>query len=108
MAKGLFGRKNSPEQTLASLAQTNPDALSKYIEAQAKLIDAQDRAVNADVSGQVWEWVSSVRALIRPLITVIAAIHIYFSWQTGKAIPQEAMYIYETAIGSWFGSRLAK
>ena len=105
--KGWVSKKNTPEQTLASLAQTNPDALAKYVEAQAKLVEVQNASVNADVSGQIWEWVSSVRALIRPIITLIGAGHIVFSWYTGKPIAAEAMYVYETAIGSWFGSRLA-
>jgi len=110
LAKGLIGRKNSPEQTLSSLAQTNPDALAKYIEAQAKLVEMQNASVNSDVSGEVWEWVSSVRALIRPIITMFGVIHIAIGHLNPDvpAIPDEAMYVYETAIGSWFGSRMLK
>jgi len=108
LAKGLIGRKNSPEQTLSSLAQTNPDALAKYIEAQAKLLEMQNASVNSDISGDVWKWVVSVRALIRPIITIWGVFHIAIAHlhPGAPAIPDEAMYVYETAIGSWFGSRI--
>jgi hypothetical protein len=107
LVKGWFGSKNSPEQTLASLAQTNPDALAKYIDAQATLIKVQNESVNADISGTVWPWISSIRALVRPMITYFAIAHIALAHLHPDitTIPDSAMYVYETAIGSWFGSR---
>jgi len=109
LVKGWVHKKDSPEQVLATLANTNPEALAKYIEAEAKLMDAQNASVNADVAGPVWKWVYSVRALVRVLITVfgvahIAVAHLHSGVET--AVPEEAMYVYEMAIGSWFGSRL--
>jgi hypothetical protein len=108
LVKGVVHRKDSPEQVLATLATTNPEALAKYIEAQAKLMEAQNASVNSDISGQVWEWVTSVRALIRPLITMFGIVHIAIAHLNPDvpAIPDEAMYVYETAICSWFGSRM--
>ena len=108
LVKGVIHKKDSPEQVLATLATTSPDALAKYIEAQAKLMEVQNAAVNSDVAGQVWEWVYSIRALIRPFITIFGIFHIAIAHihPDIPAIPDEAMYVYETAICSWFGSRL--
>lgn len=108
MAKGLFGRKNTPEQTLASLAQANPDALGKYVEAQAGLVRAQNESVNADVSGTISVWVSDIRAMIRPVITVLAATHTIYAGLHGVVLDEGTRYLYETIIGSWFGSRLTR
>ena len=104
--KGWVHRKDSPEATLASLAQTNPDKLAEYVNAQAALITAQNASINADITGTPHQWVSDVRALIRPVITVIALGHIVFAHFNNIAIPEAAMYTYEAAISSWFGSRL--
>ncbi len=111
LVKGLFHRKDSPEQVMSALAQTNPDALAKYIQAQAEYAKVQNEAVNADITGTVPEWVSTIRALIRPLITFVAMIHIginHLSSGPQYDINDNAMYIYEMAIGSWFGSRMVK
>jgi hypothetical protein len=108
VVSGWLGRKNSPEQTLASLAQSNPDALGKYVEAQASLIRAQNEAVNADVSGSISEWVSDVRALIRPVLTIAAIIHIVIAAYYKIPIEEGIRYTYESMICSWFGSRLSR
>lgn len=104
--KGWLHRKDSPEATLASLAQTAPDKLAEYVNAQAALITAQNSGVNSDITGSVSVWVSDVRAMIRPFITCVAVIHIVYSSVSGTAIPEQFRYTYEAAIGSWFGSRL--
>lgn len=108
MIQGVIHRKDSPAQVLSTLAQTNPDAMAKFIEAQAKLIEAQNASINADIYGTVWEWVGSVRALIRPAITVFGILHIAVAniGSTYPPVSDAAMIVYETAIGSWFGSRM--
>jgi len=108
MVSGLFGRKNTPEQTLASLAQANPDALGKYVEAQAALVRAQNESVNADVSGTISVWVSDVRAMIRPVITCTATAHLIYCGLHGCVLDESTRYTYEMIIGSWFGSRLIR
>lgn len=105
---GLFGRKNTPEQTIASLAQSNPDALGKYVEAQASLLRAQNEAVNADVSGTISVWVSDVRALIRPVLSLLAAVHLVYAYAHGVVLDEGTRYTYEAMICSWFGSRLSR
>jgi len=108
LVRGWFGAKQTPEQVLAGLASTNPAALAQYVEAQAKLISAENASVNADISGTISVWVSDIRAMIRPFVTVVAAVHIVLAAHWKIAIPQEAMYVYEAAICSWFGSKLSK
>jgi hypothetical protein len=105
---GIFGRKNTPEQTLASLAQANPDALGKYVEAQAALVRANNESVNADISGSISVWVANTRAMIRPVITVAAAAHTIYSGLHGINLDESTRYTYEVIIGSWFGSRLSR
>lgn len=105
LVKGWFGSKNSPEQTIASLAQTNPEALAKYVEAQAKLIESQNESVNADITGTVSPWVSNIRAMIRPTITLVAVFHIVMAHYWKMQIDSDTMYVYEAAICSWVGSR---
>ncbi len=104
--KGFIHRKDSPDATMAALAQTNPAELSNYVNAQAALITAQNASINADITGTPHQWVSDVRALIRPVITVIAMVHIIVAHFKGIPVPEAAMYTYEAAISSWFGSRL--
>ena len=106
LVKGVVNRKNTPEQTLATLATTNPEALAQYTTAQSQLVAAINSSVNSDVAGQLSQWVSNVRAMIRPVITVAAFGHIIIAHISGQQIPDSVMYIYETAIGSWFGGRL--
>ena len=104
--KGFIHRKDSPEATLASLAQTAPDKLAEYVNAQAALITAQNASINADVAGTISTWVSNIRALIRPAITIIGLFHIVVAHFKGLTIPEGAMYTYEACLSSWFGSRL--
>lgn len=104
--KGWVHRKDSPEATLASMAQTAPDKLADYVNAQAALITAQNAGINADITGAVSVWVSDVRAMVRPVITIIAIGHIIYANINGVIIPEEFRYTYEAAISSWFGSRL--
>lgn len=106
LVKGVIHRKDSPEATLASMAQTAPDKLAEYVNAQASLITAQNLGINADITGTVSVWVSNTRAMIRPFITIVALIHIIYANIAGIIIPDAFVYTYEGAIGSWFGSRL--
>jgi hypothetical protein len=107
LIEGLFHKKDTQEETVATLATTNPDALAKYVEAQAKLAQVSNESVNADITGTVAPWVSNIRAMIRPSITLIAACHIVFAWiYPTHTIPPEAMTVYSVAISSWFGSKL--
>jgi hypothetical protein len=122
LAKGLFHKKDSPEQTMASLAQTKPEALAEYVNAQAALIKARIEQFNQDMPDNVTpegtpKWVIALRELleiyrgaIRPGLITVAAIHITYNLVAlGPAslqlIPEWVRYQYEIAISSWFGDR---
>lgn len=122
-AKGLFHRKNTPEETMASLAQTKPEALAEYVKAQAELIKARVEQFNQDLpdeqapaSTPVWiialrELLEIYRGTIRPAVITLAGVHITYVliWDGGPvalaAIPEWVRYQYEVAINSWFGDR---
>lgn len=122
MAKGLIHRKDSPEKTMASLAQTNPDALAGYVKAQADLIDARTRGFNQDMPkdrlpdnthwsiSSLWSLLVVYRGAIRPLVITAAFVHVYYvTAKYGMAglnlIPEWIRYQYEIAVASWFGDR---
>jgi hypothetical protein len=122
-AKGFFGKKNSPEETMASLAQTNPEALSQFVEAQAALTKARVEQFNQDLPESPTpentpRWIVAARELlevyrgaIRPLVITMAGAHITYVlvWGGGAtalaAIPDWVRMQYEIAINSWFGDR---
>jgi hypothetical protein len=123
LVKGLVHRKDAPEATIASLAQTNPTALAEYVKAQAALIDARVRQFNQDLPAEqapaetpVWiialrELLEIYRGAIRPLVITVAGVHVTYVliWGGGPAalalIPEWVRYQYEIAISSWFGDR---
>lgn len=122
LVKSWFGSKNTPEETLASLAQTNPQAIGEYCKGQAELIKAKVEQFNQDLPNEqvpegVWKWIASLRELleiyrgaIRPIVITIAFIHIsyvlyVFGPEKLSLVPEWLRYQYEIAIGSWFGDR---
>ena len=104
--KFLPPKSDTPQATLASLAVSKPDIMPAYIEAQAKLIDAEIRLYNRDVVQQLSAWVADLRASIRPIFTIISLALMFCSaayhWQIDPSIKS----LMEITISSWFGSRL--
>jgi hypothetical protein len=122
MVGGMFGKKNSAEETMASLAQSNPEALGAFVSAQAALIEAKVKQFNQDLPDEpipegAWKWIISIRELlevyrgaIRPLVVTVAFIHITYTLYAGgpaalALIPEWVRVQYEIAINSWFGDR---
>jgi hypothetical protein len=120
--KGWIHRKDSPEATIASLAQTKPEALAEYTRASAELVNARVKQFNQDLPEEqapegTPKWVIALRELleiyrgaIRPGVITIAIAHItyvlYTAGPTGLTlIPEWVRYQYEVAINSWFGDR---
>lgn len=125
--KGWIHRKDSPEATMASLAQTNPAALADYVKAQADFIRAKVEQFNQDMpvitlGDSVPQWVVALwwllriyRGWIRPGLITLAAIHVGYLTATANSpaeavsaissIPEWIRYQYEVATGSWFGDR---
>jgi len=104
--KKFIPDSDTPEATLSTLATTKPDVIEGYVEAQAKLLEAQAKYFNRDVIGRISLWVRNLRASIRPVFVVFGIMFLYFSCYFGWEIPMFFKYIMETAICSWFGCRL--
>lgn len=107
--KFLPADADTPEATLSALATTNPEVMVKYVEAQAKQMDAQVKYFNRDVVGQPHQWVISLRAAIRPVVTAlccgvaVADATYSFIMQTP---PTAAAVPAWTLVGNWFGTRI--
>jgi hypothetical protein len=122
MVKGWIHRKDSPEATLAVLAQTNPAGLAEYTKANAALIEARVKQFNQDLPTEptqegVWKWIASLRELlevyrgaIRPMVITLAFVHVFYVTNKHGAqgltlIPEWIRIQYEIAVNSWFGDR---
>uniref|UniRef100_A0A6M3XVN7 Uncharacterized protein n=1 Tax=viral metagenome TaxID=1070528 RepID=A0A6M3XVN7_9ZZZZ len=125
--KGWIHRKDSPEATMASLAQSNPGALAEYVKAQTDMVRARIEQFNQDMpittlSDKVPGWIAGLwwllrvyRAAIRPAVITVAFVHIMYvvtateNMQEAATalslIPEWIRYQYEIAISSWFGDR---
>ena len=110
LATGMFHKKDSPEQTMAAMAQTNPAGLTAYVNAQVELIKARMSQFNQDIAGQAPMWLVAWRGSIRPGIVCIAFLHItgvliVMGPEGLSKIPEWMRYQYEVAVSSWFGDR---
>lgn len=116
LVKGVVHRKDSPEATMAALAQTNPAELANYVHAQAALMTAQNESVKVRFSADmpdptlVPKWLVAWRSAIRPAIITISWVHItatiVMDGYTGVAtVPEWLRFIYESANASWMGDR---
>ena len=106
--KFLGANQDSPNATLNSLAMSKPEYVGQFVEAQAKLLEAQTKWFNRDVIGEPHKWVIDLRAAIRP-ITVVACVgcliaSVIWSWN----VPVPIQTLMDINITSWFGSRLTK
>ncbi|MDA8168665.1 MAG: hypothetical protein M0Z59_03075 [Nitrospiraceae bacterium] len=94
------------EATLNCLAETKPDALPGYVEANAKLMQARTEWFNRDVIGQASRWVVDLRAAIRPVTVCMSMC--FLGMDAGKALAMDpstrAALLFMVA--SWFGGRL--
>jgi len=106
--KFLKQSEDNPSATLSTLATTKPEVMPAFIEAQAKLIEAQVKGQNWDVVGQASKWVIDLRASIRPIFVVISLICVITSVWFRIEIDPGIRYLMESTINSWFGSRLSK
>jgi hypothetical protein len=118
-AKKLFLKPSAdtPEATMSALATTNPDALGKYIEALTGYLKAQIDNFNRDVSGTPSQWISNLRASIRPIGTAFSLVFlaiIVVMTLCGYAVPTEAKdtldgvrWTCEGVASSWFGTKIS-
>jgi len=104
--KFLKPNQDSPEATLSTLATTKPDIMPLFIDAQARLLEAQVKFFNRDVIGVPSKWVIDLRASIRPMFVAIAVPARICSWIFLWHVDKQFIYLMDVCIGSWFGSRL--
>jgi hypothetical protein len=108
--KFIKNGRDNPEATMGTLAATKPEALGPYVEALAKYLNAQVAFFNRDVVGTLPQWVSALRATIRPAVVIVGLFHLMLHGIFGERVVLEAgvRYFYEANIGSWFGTRMNK
>jgi len=114
--KKFLNEKDTPEQTLSTLATTKPDVMPSYIEAQSKLLLAQKEYFNRDVCGTPSQIIVNLRAAIRPvgvvlsfiILSVIAIIGVQKVDFFDNTAIQGVRYACIAICTSWFGDRIAK
>jgi hypothetical protein len=106
--KFLKPKSSSPQDTLSSLAITNPNIIDKYVIAQAELLKAQKDYFNRDVIGEPSKWVVDLRASIRPIFVVFSILLIIASTFFSLIIPASFVPLISVCLGNWFGSRTVK
>lgn len=104
LAKSLFGIKDTPENTLSTLATSKPEVLPQYVESQAKLTESQVKYFQRDVTGTPSQWVIDMRAAIRPSSVVLAFGLLFASLFT--IIPEPVLITCNGVIGNWIGSKI--
>jgi hypothetical protein len=107
--KRKFVKEATPQQMLSVLAETQPDAMIGFVEAQTKFMEANVKWFNRDVVGDPSRWVTDLRASIRP-IGVVLSIGVLAS---EHAFPNFALDPYTRSglivcVTSWFGDRLTQ
>lgn len=106
--KKFLGNKDNPSATLSTLATTKPEVIPSYIDAQAKLLQAETNYFNRDVVGKLSQWVIDLRSSIRPIYVIMGILYFftasYFNWHVDPCIK----YTMEVCVNSWFGCRIVK
>ena len=100
--------EESDEGTLASLARSNPEAMSGYVKAKADLYDAEARLFNRDIAGTPSTWVVDLRAAIRPGVTLLCVLALIVEMLPFAALglDQGTRATMCLIVSSWFGDRL--
>lgn len=104
--KFLKKGEDTPEATISSLATTKPEVLPEYTNALSKLLEAKVKWFNRDVVGQIYPFIASWRAAIRPFVITFAILHIIFSWAFQIPLDPNVRSFYVAIISEWFGERL--
>ena len=104
--KFIKTENDTPERTAGTLATTKPEVLPSYIESLAKLYAAQTQFFNRDISGTPSQWITDLRAAIRPMIVILSVVALTSSWALQIPIEEGIRIPLSTYIGAWMTSRL--
>ena len=106
--KKVLGKdEDTPEATLSTLATSKPEIMPQYVEALAKLEEAQVKNFQRDVAGEPAKWVSTLRAAIRPLGTTMALFALILCPVMDIPLDEPTRITLELIVGSWFGTRIS-
>jgi len=110
--KFIKSEADTPERTLATLATTKPEVIADYTNALANLTKSKVDWYNRDITGGISTWVANIRALIRPIVVIVAMLHITFAITIQAFIggefpvPEGIRAFYCAVISEWVGERL--
>ena len=103
--KKVLGKEDdSIEATLATLATSKPEAINDYIYALARLEEAKTAFFQRDVMGNASQWVTDLRAAIRPGITVLALIALVVGYFGHFDLDEGTRATLCFVVSSWFGT----
>ena len=106
--KFIPASNDTPERTMATLATTKPEIMPQFATAQAGLIEAKVKWFRRDVLGATSQWVTDLRAAIRP-VTVIACLAIMFADGFAMLSVDEQVRLFCISnVSNWMGARLVR
>ncbi len=105
LIRNKWGKKqDDPEEMIGALAEDKPDILPQYLDALGRLYEAKKNYFNRDiVDTDIWKWVKSIRAAIRPVSVAISLLALVFYSSHLDPATRAAMGGW---IGSWMGDRI--
>jgi len=106
LIKGLFGKKDAPQDALDDIALTRPEILPEYIKGLASLSESKAKWFNRDVVGDLPVWVSALRASIRPGTVILSGLVLAmngFGWMDVEAGTRAA---FAGWVSTWMSDRL--
>ena len=108
LIRNMWGRKqDDPEEMIGVLAEDKPEALPEYLKGLAALYEAKKNYFNRDViDGDVWKWVKSFRALIRPTGVVVSFVVLILHYNGYIVVDEASKATMAGWIGTWMGDRI--
>jgi hypothetical protein len=104
--KFLKKGEDTTEATISSLATTKPDIIPSFIEANTSWLKAKIEWFNRDLQGEVYPWVHSVRALIRPVSVIASILIVALDTKINLSLDAGTRGALLMNISSWFSDRI--
>ncbi len=111
LIRNKWGRKqDDPEEMVGVLAEDKPEALPGYLSGLAQLYEAKKNYFNRDVIGggeDIWPWVKSLRAAIRPLSVALSIVAIIYDAASASfTLDPATRAMLGGWVGTWMGDRI--